>query len=199
MKLSKVLMIIKNHFKKEKEDFFSKLKDVCPIDEQKERKKQFLKKFNITMEKNALNFTLGMMLFFSCFLIELKSNYWGIWFQSSFLFESTWLNLAVWLEKYCYFLKTLQGKQLCLPLENIIRGGRSSGMGNRYEKRMKLKKYCVLMQRTYSVGLWVILYFFLNLKLREILMDETTYLGFSVLELSKLHICIHLITMKHYD
>ena len=49
--------------KLEEKDFFSKLKDVCPIDKINRKNKQTLKKFNIKMEKNALKFTWEMMRF----------------------------------------------------------------------------------------------------------------------------------------
>ena len=49
--------------KLEEKDFFSKLKDVCPIDKINRKNKQTLKKFNIKTEKNALNFTWEMMRF----------------------------------------------------------------------------------------------------------------------------------------
>ena len=35
-----------------KEDFFSKLKNKCPDDKEIERTKEFIKRFNIKMEKN---------------------------------------------------------------------------------------------------------------------------------------------------
>ena len=49
-------------------------------------------------------------------------------------------------------LQTLQDKDLILLLENNIRGGISSVMGDRYVKSDENKKYYILMQIIYMVG-----------------------------------------------
>ena len=52
----------------------------------------------------------------------------------------TWLYLAVRFKKPGINFKTLQDKELFLKLENIIRGGMSSVMGDRYVKSDETKK-----------------------------------------------------------
>ena len=85
-----------------KEDFFSKLKNKCPNDEEIERTKEFIEKFNIINGEELTEIYLksDVLLLACVFEKFIKVSVNEFWYQSSILCESTWLYLAVSYEIY---------------------------------------------------------------------------------------------------
>ena len=117
-----------------KEDFFSKLKNDYPSDEEIERTKEIIKLFNIKNgEKLTYLYLKSDVFLLTCVfekLIKVSVN--------EFVFNPL---ICVSLPGYTWEcglkytginLQTLQDKDLFLTLENIILGGISAVMGDRY-------------------------------------------------------------------
>ena len=125
-----------------KEDFFSKLKNKCPDDEEIERTKQFIKLFNIKNgEELTQIFLKSDVLLLTCVfekIIKVSVNEFGINpVYCVSLLGYTW---QCGLKLRVLNLQTLQDKNLILTLENNIRGGINSVMGDRYVESDEYKK-----------------------------------------------------------
>ena len=125
-----------------KEDFFSKLKNECPDDDEIERTKEIIKLFDI---KNGEELTKLYCKSDVILLADVIEKFVKV------SFEEYAINLlyCVSLPGYIYQcalkyidikLHTLQDKDLILLIENIIRGGVSSVMSDRYVKSDENKK-----------------------------------------------------------
>ena len=126
----------------ENKDFFSKLKNKCPDDKEIDRTREIIKKFNIKNGKELTELYLksDVILLANVFekFIKISVEEYGINpLYCVSLPGYTWLCGM----KYTGInLQTLQDKDMILLLENNIRGGISSIMGNRYIKSDKNKK-----------------------------------------------------------
>ena len=125
-----------------KEGFFSKLKNKCPDDEEIERTREILKKFNIKNgEELTQLFLKSDVLLLTCIFekfIKVSVNEYGI-----NLLYCLSLQGYAWqcgLKHTGINLQTLQAKKLILLLEINIGGGIGSVMGNRYVKSNGNKK-----------------------------------------------------------
>ena len=125
-----------------KEDFLSKLKNKCPDDDKIERTKEILKLFDI---KNGGELTKLYCKSDVLLLADVIDKFVKV------SFEEYGINLlyCVSLPGYTYQcalkytdikLQTLQDKDLFFYLENSIRGGKGSVMGDRYVKSDENKK-----------------------------------------------------------
>ena len=126
----------------EKKDFFSKLKNKCPDDEEIERTKEIIKRFDIKNgEELAEIFLKSDVLLSACVFekfIKVSINE----FKINLLYcvslpGYTWQCGLKYTGKN---LQTLQDIDMILLLENNIRGGISSVMGDRYVKSDENKK-----------------------------------------------------------
>ena len=125
-----------------KEDFFSKLKNKCPDDEEIEQTKKIIKLFDIKngeeltetyLKKDVLLLTCVFEKFIKVSVNEFKINP----FYCVSLPGYTW---ECGLKYTGINLQTLQDKDLILTFEKNIRGGISSIMGDRYVKSNENKK-----------------------------------------------------------
>ena len=119
-----------------KKDFFSKLKNKCPSDNEIDRTKEIIKKFNIKYgEKLAQLYPKSDVLLLACVFekfIKVSINDSGI--NLLYCVRSAGYTWQCGLKYTRTNLQTLQDKDLILKLENNIRGGISSVMGNWYVK-----------------------------------------------------------------
>ena len=117
-----------------KEDFFSKLKIGCPKDEEIERTMDIFKKFNVKYGEEVTQFFLKSdVLLLACVFekfMEVSVNELGI--NPLYCVSLPGYNWQCGLKYTGMNLKTLQDKDMILLLENYIRGGVSSVMGDRY-------------------------------------------------------------------
>ena len=125
-----------------KEDFFSKLKNKCPDDEEIERTMDIIKRFNIKNgeELTEIYFKSDVLLLACVFekFIKVSVNEFGINpLYCVSLLGYTW---QCGLKYTGINLQTLQDKDMILLLENNIRGGISCVMGDRYIKSSDTKK-----------------------------------------------------------
>ena len=125
-----------------KEDSFNKLKDKCPDVEEIERTKEIIEKFDIKNGEELTEISLKSdVLLLACVFekfIKVSVNEFGInplYFVS--LPGYTW---QCGLKYTGINLQTLQDKDMILLLENNIRGGISSVMGDRYVQSDENKK-----------------------------------------------------------
>ena len=128
--------------KLENKDFFSKLKNKCPDNEQIDRTREIIKKFDI---KDGIELTelycksdvLLLTCVFEKFIMGAENEFEisPLYFVS--LPGYTW---ACGLKHTNIKLQTLQDKDMILLLENGIRGGISGVMGDRYIKSDENKK-----------------------------------------------------------
>ena len=125
-----------------KEDFFNKLKSVYVSDKEIESTKERIKIFNI---KNGEDLTYlylksGVLLLTCVFekFIRVSINYFV--FNPLYCVSLPGYTWECGLKYTGINLQTLQDKHLILTLENNIRGGISSNMGDRYVKSDKYKK-----------------------------------------------------------
>ena len=125
-----------------KEDFFSKLKNKCPDDDEIERTKKIIKLFDI---KNGEELTKLYCQSDVILLADVTEKFVKV------SFEEYGINPLYCVSLPCYTyqcalkytdikLQTLQDKDLILFIENSIRGGMSSVMGDRYVKSDGNKK-----------------------------------------------------------
>ena len=125
-----------------KEDFFSKLKNKCPDDEDIERTKVIIKIFDNKngQDLTEINLKSDVLLLACVFekFIKVSLNKFGITpLYCVSLPGYTW---ECGLNYTGINLQTLQDKDLILTLETNIRGGISSVMGDRYVKSDDKKK-----------------------------------------------------------
>ena len=125
-----------------KEDFFSKLKNKCPDDEEIGRTKEIIKLFDIKkgaelteiyLKSDDLLLACVFEKFIKVSINEFKINPLNCVSLPGY----TWQCGLKYTEKN---LQTLQDKDLILKLENNIHGGISSVMEDRYEKSNENKK-----------------------------------------------------------
>ena len=125
-----------------KEDFFSKLKNDYPSDEEIERTKEIIKLFNIKNgeELTQLFLKSGVLLLACVFekFIKVSINEFGI--NPLYCISLPGYTWQCGLKYTGINLQTLQDKDLILTLENNIRGGISSVLGDRYVKSDENKK-----------------------------------------------------------
>ena len=126
----------------EKEEFFSKLKNGYPDDREIERTKEIIKLFNFKNGEELTEiFLKSDLLLLACVFekfIKVSVNEYGI----NTLYSVSLPGYA-WqcgLKHTGINLQTLQDKYMNLLLENNIRGGISSVMGDRYVKPDANKK-----------------------------------------------------------
>ena len=118
------------------EDFFSILKKNCPNDEEIERTKEVIEKFNIqNVEKLIEIFLKSDVLLLVCVFekfIKISGKEYG--FNLLYCVSLPGYTWRCGLKYTGKNLQTLQDKDMILLLENNIRGGISSVMGDRYVK-----------------------------------------------------------------
>ena len=122
------------------------MKNDYPCDKEIERTKEIIKLFNIKKCKKLTQLCLKSdVLLFACVFekfIKLSSNEFGIYpLYCVSLPGYTW---QCGLKFTGITLQTLQDKDLNLALENNIRGGISSVMGDRYVKSDENKKRWII-------------------------------------------------------
>ena len=125
-----------------KEDFFSKLKNDYPNDDEIERTKEIIKLFNIKNgeELTRLYCKSDVILLADVFekFVKVSSEEYG--FYPLYCVSLPGYNYQCALKYTDIKLQTLQDKDLILLIENNIRGGISSVMGDRYVKSDENKK-----------------------------------------------------------
>ena len=125
-----------------KEDFFSKLKNKCPDDEVIERTKEIIKVFeNKNGEELTEIYLKSDVLLLACVFekfLKVSVNEFGI--NPLYCVSLPGYTWECGLKYTGINLQTLQDKDLGLTLENNIRGGISSVMGDRYVKSDENKK-----------------------------------------------------------
>ena len=125
-----------------KEHFFSKLKNKCPDDEEIERTMDIIERFNIKNGEELTQIYLKSdVLLLACVFekfIKVSVNEFGI--NPLYCVSLPGYTWQCGLKYTGINLQTLQDKDMILLLENNIRGGISSVMGDRYVKSNKNKK-----------------------------------------------------------
>ena len=130
-----------------KEDFFSKLECEYPSDEEINRTKEFNKVFNIKNGEELTQLYLKSDVLLLTCVIEKIIKVSTIEFGINPVFcvglpEYTWQS---GLKYTGTNLQTLRYNDLILTLENNIRGGISSVLGDRYKKSDEKKRYYIWM------------------------------------------------------
>ena len=118
-----------------KEDFFSKLKNGYPDDEETERTMDIFKKFNIKNGELTQTYFKSDVLLLACVFenfIKVSVNEFDI--NLLYCVSLPGFTWQCGLKYTGINLQTLQDKDMILLLENNIRGGISSVMGDRYIK-----------------------------------------------------------------
>ena len=117
-----------------KEHFFSKLKNDYPSDEEIERTKEIMKKFDIKNGEELTEiFLKSDILLLACVFekfIKVSVNEFG--FNPLYCVSLPGYTWQCGLKYTAMNLQTLQDKDMILLLKNNIRGGISSVMGDRY-------------------------------------------------------------------
>ena len=125
-----------------KEDFFSKIKNKCPDDEEIERTKEIIEKFNIENGGELTEIYLkGDVLLLTCVFekfIKVSFNEFDI--SPLYCVSLPGYTWQCGLKYTGINLQTLQDKDMILLIENIICGGISSVMGDRYIQSDENKK-----------------------------------------------------------
>ena len=125
-----------------KENFFSKLKNKCPDDEEIQRTKDNIKRFNIKNGEELTEIYLKSdVLLLACVFekfIKVSINEYDI--NRLYCVSLPGYTWQCGLKYSGINLQTLQDKDMILLLENNIRGGVSSVMGDRYIKSDENKK-----------------------------------------------------------
>ena len=125
-----------------KEDFFSKLKNKCPDDEEIKRTKEIIENFNIKSGEELTEIYLKSdVILLACVFekfIKVSINEFGI--NRLYCVSLPGYTWECGLKYTGINLQTLQNKDMILVLENNIRGGISSVMGNRCIKSDENKK-----------------------------------------------------------
>ena len=126
----------------EKKDFFRKLKNKCPDDEELERTKKIIKIFDIKNGEELTQIYLKSdVLLLACVFekfIEVSINEFEI--NPLYCVSLPGYTWQCGLKYTGINLQTLQDKDMILLIENNIRGGISSVMGDRYIKSDDNKK-----------------------------------------------------------
>ena len=126
----------------ENKDFFSKLKNKCPDDEEIQRTMDIIKRFNIKNGEELTEIYLKSdVLLLACVFekfIKVSVNEFGI--NPLYCVSLPGYTWQCGLKYTGINLQTLQDKDMILLLENNIRGGISSIMGDRYIKSDENKK-----------------------------------------------------------
>ena len=125
-----------------KKNFFSKLKNKCTDDEEIQRTMDIIEKFNIMNGEELTEIYLKSdVLLLTCIFeefIKVSVNEFGI--NPLYCVSLPGYTWQCGLKYTGIRLQTLQDKDMLLLLENIIRGGISSVMGDRYIKSDENKK-----------------------------------------------------------
>ena len=125
-----------------KEHFFSKLKNKCPDDDEIERTMNIIEKFNIKNGEVLTQFYLKSdVLLLACVfekIIKVSQNEFKI--NPLYCVSLPGYTWQSGLKYTGINLQTLQDKDMILLLENNIRGGISSVMGDRYVRSNENKK-----------------------------------------------------------
>ena len=125
-----------------KEDFFSKLKNKCPDDEEIERTKEIIRKFNIKNGEELTEIYLKSDVFLlACVFekfIKVSVNEFDI--NPLYCVSLPGYTWQCGLKYTGINLQTLQDKDMILLLESNIRGGISSIMGDKYIQSDENKK-----------------------------------------------------------
>ena len=125
-----------------KEHFFSKLKNKCPDDEEIKRTMDIIRRFNIKNGERLRQIYLKSdVLLLACVIekiIKVSVNEFDI--NPLYCVSLPGYTWQCGLKYTGINLQTLQGKDMILLLQNNIRGGISSVMGDRYIKSDKNKK-----------------------------------------------------------
>ena len=126
----------------EKEDFFSKLKNDYPDDDEIERTKEIIKLFNIKdgEELTRLFCKSDVILLADVFEKFVKVSTEEYKINPLYCVSLPGYTYQCALKYTGIKLKTLQDKDLILLIENNIRGGIRSVMGDRYVKCDEIKK-----------------------------------------------------------
>ena len=128
--------------KLKKEHFFSKLKNICPDDEEIQRTMDIIKKFKIKNGEELTEIYLKSdVLLLACVFekfIKVSVNEFGI--NPLYCVSLPGYTWQCGLKYTGKNLQTLQDKDMILLLENIIRGGISSVVGDRYIKSDEIIK-----------------------------------------------------------
>ena len=125
-----------------KEDFFSKLKYKCPDDEEIERTKGIIKKFNIKNREELTEIYLksDVLLLACVFEKFIKVSFNEFEINPLYCVSLPGYTRLCGLKYTEINLQTLQDKDMILLLENNIRGGISSVMGDGFIKSDDNKK-----------------------------------------------------------
>ena len=124
-----------------KENIFSKLKKKCPDDEEVERTMDFIKRFNIKKgeELTEIYFKSDVLLL-ACVFEKFKVSQNEFKINPLYCVRLPGYTWQCGLKYTGINLQTLQDKDMILLLEDNIRGGISSVMGDRYIKSDDNKK-----------------------------------------------------------
>ena len=126
----------------ENKDFFSKLKNKCPDEKEIDRTREIIKKFNIKNGKELTELYLksDVILLADVFekFIKISVEEFGI--NPLYCVSLPGYTWQCGMKYTGINLQTLQDKDMILLLENNIRGGISSVMGDRYIKSDENKK-----------------------------------------------------------
>ena len=126
----------------EKNDFFSKIKNECPNDEETERTNEIIKLFDnkIGEELTKIYLRSDVVLLVDVFekFVKVSTEEYGI--NPLYCVSVPGYTYQCALKYTDIKLQTLQDKNLILLLENNTRGGISSVMGDRYVKSDENKK-----------------------------------------------------------
>ena len=125
-----------------KEDFFSKLKNKCPDDEEIQRTKEIIEIFNIKDGKELTELYLKSDVFLLADVFEkfIKISVEEFGINPLYCVSLPGYTWQCGMKYTDINLQTLQDKEMILLLENNIRGGISSVMGDRYIKSDDNKK-----------------------------------------------------------
>ena len=126
----------------ENKDFFSKLKNKCPDDKEIDRTREIIKKFNIENgeELTQLYLKSDVILLADVFEKFIKISVEEYGRNPLYCVSLPGYTWQCGMKYTDINLQTLQNKDMILLLENNIRGGISSVMGDRYVKSDKNKK-----------------------------------------------------------
>ena len=125
-----------------KEDFFSKLKNKCPDNDEIQRTKEIIEIFNIKNGKELTELYLrsDVILLADVFEKFIKKSVEEYGINPLYCVSLPGYTWQCGLKYTGINLQTLQDKDMILLLENNVRGGISSVMGDRYIKSDKNKK-----------------------------------------------------------
>ena len=128
--------------KLKKEDFFSKLENDYPSDKELERTLDNIRRFNIKKREDLtqINLKSDVLLLACVFEKFIKASFFEFGINPLHCLSLTGYTWQCGLKYTENNLQTLQDKDLILTFKNIIRGGLSSAMSDRYVKSDENKK-----------------------------------------------------------